>query len=385
MKGFGEELTGNILPFWLNKMQDMNNGGFYGCIDGNNTLHQNANKGAILNSRILWTFSAAYRLLKNPEYKKTAERAFEYMKEFFIDKTYGGIYWELDYKGYPVSRKKQTYVQGFALYGFSEFYRATGNIESLELSKELFYLIEKFKDHQYGGYNEAFSEDWNPIDDVRLSIKDANEKKTMNTHLHVLESYTNLGRIWDNEQLKNATRQLIKVFTDRILNQESNHLNLFFNERWDVKSSVISYGHDIEASWLLIEAAEVLGDINLVESIKSLSLKIVDAIIDGIETDGSLIYEKDGVHKDKDRHWWVQAEAVVGLMHAYNNSGDIKYKLLAQKTWNYIQNHIIDNEYGEWFWSMSSDNSINRKDDKAGFWKCPYHNSRMCLMMEYLN
>lgn len=383
MKGFNEELTGNILPFWINKMQDINNGGFYGCIDGNNTLHQNANKGAILNSRILWTFSAAYCLLKKPEYKKIAERAFEYMKDFFIDKTNGGIYWELDYKGYPVNRKKQTYVQAFALYGFSEFYRATGNIESLKISKELFFLIEKFKDNQSGGYYEAFSENWNPIEDVRLSIKDANEKKTMNTHLHVLESYTNLGRIWENEKLINARHELIGIFTGRILNKESNHLNLFFNERWDVKSSVISYGHDIEASWLLVEAAEELGGIDLIQSIKTLSLKIVDATIEGFESDGSLIYEMDGAQKNRDRHWWVQAEAVVGLMHAYKNSGNIKYKLLAQKTWNYIQNQLIDNENGEWFWSRGSDNSINRTDDKAGFWKCPYHNSRMCLMMQY--
>lgn len=386
MNEFREELTGNILPFWMNKMQDMENGGFYGCIDGNNNLQSTANKGAILNSRILWTFSAAYRLLGKPEYKQMAERAFNYIKEFFIDKKYGGVYWELDYKGNPVNRKKQTYVQGFALYGFSEFYRATGNVESLELAKEFFFLIEKCKDNESGGYYEAFTEDWNPIEDMRLSDKDANEKKTMNTHLHVLEPYTNLCRIWDDVRLKKAQYELIEIFIERILNKDTFHLNLFFSDTWDVKSSIISYGHDIEASWLLYEAASALNDKKLVEVVKLISLGIADAAIDGIEPDGSLIYESDGSHIDKDRHWWVQAEAVVGLMYAYNNSGNKRYKDNALKTWHYIQKQLIDKDNGEWFWSQGSDNSVNRADDKAGFWKCPYHNGRMCMeMIEHFN
>lgn len=381
MYGFREELENNILSFWIEKMQDKEHGGFYGRIDGNNVLHPRANKGAILNARILWTFSSAYRILQNPKYLKIAQRAFDYIVTYFIDKTYGGVYWEVDYKGNPVNTKKQTYVQGFALYGFSEFYRATGNIYALELAKEFFCLIEKCHDNESGGYLEAYTQDWKPIDDMRLSEKDANEKKTMNTHLHVLEPYTNLCRIWNDERLENAQRRLINVFIEKILDQKTNHLNLFFDEQWDVKSSAVSYGHDIEASWLLFEAAEILGDEELLGKVKTISLGIANAASEGLDADGSMFYEKEGNHIDRERHWWVQAEAVVGFMYAYKNSHNILYKEKASRIWNYIQNQIIDPENGEWYWSRLPNNTINNKDDKAGFWKCPYHNGRMCMEM----
>lgn len=381
MNGFKNELENNILAFWIDKMQDTEHGGFYGQVDGNNILHPEANKGAILNARIMWTFSSAYRILKKKEYLDMAQRAFDYITAYFLDREYGGVYWELDYKGNPVSTKKQTYVQGFMLYGFSEFYRATGNKQALELAKEFFYLIEKCHDNELGGYLEAYTQDWKPIEDMRLSDKDANEKKTMNTHLHVLEPYTNLCRVWHNEQLKAAQRRLIGIFTERILDKKTNHLNLFFDEEWNVKSTAISYGHDIEASWLLFEAADVLGDMDLLAEIKNISLNIANAASEGLEAEGSMIYEKDGNYIDGDRHWWVQAESVVGYMYAYKNSKDIAYKEKVARIWNYIRNQIVDQDNGEWYWSRKEDGKINNKDDKAGFWKCPYHNGRMCMEM----
>ncbi len=381
MNGFEKELTQNILPFWMDKMQDTENGGFYGRIDGNNELHKRANKGAVLNARILWTFSAAYRILLKEEYLTMATRAYNYITQYFLDKEFGGVYWELDYKGNPINTKKQVYAQGFALYGFSEYHRATGNKEALDLAIGLFHLIEKYKDKKHGGYFEAFTREWEPIEDMRLSDKDANEKKSMNTHLHILEPYTNLLRIWDNEDLRTVQRGLIDIFSDIILDHKTYHQNLFFGEDWTVKSSAISYGHDIEASWLLYEAAEILGDRPLLNKIRTLSLKIADAAAEGLDADGSMIYEKDNEHADKERHWWVQAEAVVGFMYAYKNTKNIIYKEKAARLWQYIQNQIVDTEHGEWIWSRNEDGSINHIDDKAGFWKCPYHNSRMCMEM----
>lgn len=381
MEEFRNELTNNILSFWVDKMPDNTHGGFYGCIDGNDILHKYANKGAIMNCRILWTFSAAYRLFRDPQYLTIAKRAFDYIQTYFIDKEYGGVYWELDCEGKPVNTKKQTYVQGFALYGFSEYYRAVGDENALELTKEFFYLIEKTKDKNRGGYFEAFTREWQATDDMRLSEKDANEKKTMNTHLHILEPYTNLCRIWQNSQLQVAQRELIEIFMHRILDYNTYHLNLFFDEDWQVKSTAISYGHDIEAAWLLYEAAEVLADKPLLDEIKILSLKVADAASEGIQADGSLIYEKNGDHTDYERHWWVQAEAIVGYMYAYKLSGNASYKQKAVDVWEYIKENLIDRENGEWYWSRLGDGAINRKDDKAGLWKCPYHNGRMCMEM----
>lgn len=381
MNSFRDELTQNILPYWIGKMQDAVNGGFFGSIDGNEVLHAESNKGAVLNARILWTFSAAYRILKNEEYLKMARRAFDYITNHFVDTVNGGVFWELDYRGNVVSDKKQTYAQGFALYGFSEYYRATGDTKALELAKEFYYLLEKCYDDVLGGYFEAYTKDWQPIADMRLSDKDANEKKTMNTHLHVLEPYTNLCRVWDDAGLKASQYRLIKIFTDKILDKETFHLNLFFDEEWNVKSPAISYGHDIEASWLLFEAAEVLGDKELLDEIKALSLKIADAASRGLSADGSLAYETKDGELDAERHWWVQAEAVVGYMYAAKNSGKSEYVDKASRVWQYIQNNLVDTNNGEWVWSRLPDGSINTKDDKAGFWKCPYHNSRMCMEM----
>lgn len=381
MNSFQKELTDNILPFWINNMQDHQHGGFYGRMDGHDVLHPHAGKGAILNARILWTFSSAYRLLKKEEYLQMAQRAFDYLTTYFLDKNYGGVYWEVDYLGNPLNRKKQVYAQGFALYGFSEFYRATGNPEALKLAKDFFYLIENCYDNQYGGYFEAYSEDWQPIEDMRLSEKDANEKKTMNTHLHILEPYTNLCRIWEDDKLKAAQERLIQTFTDNILDNSTYHLNLFFDERWQVKSSAISYGHDIEASWLLFEAADVLGKKELLTGVKAISLKIADAAVAGLLADGSMANERDGDHLDTERHWWVQAEAVVGYMYAYKNSDNATYKDKAMQLWNYIEKNIIDPEKGEWYWGRRPGGEVNRRDDKAGFWKCPYHNGRMCMEM----
>lgn len=378
---FEHILKHNILAFWMDKMVDTQHEGFYGRMDGGGTLHPQAPKAAVLNARILWTFSAAYRASGDRQYRAMADRAFDYFTTYFVDAAHGGIYWELDYQGRPTQRKKQLYAQGFALYGFSEYYRATGNPEALRQSQTLFELIERTADKQHGGYFEAFSETWEPIADVRLSTKDANEKKSMNTHLHILEAYTNLYRIWPDTRLALAQRKLIDIFRTRILDARTAHLHLFFSEDWTVQSSAISYGHDIEASWLLWEAADVLGDSKLREEVAEISLHIAEAAAEGLQTDGSVAYERDGHGLDRDRHWWVQAEAVVGWAYAYRHTGNTVFLDRATEAWAYIQSRIIDHANGEWHWSRKTDGSIDKSQDKAGPWKCPYHNGRLCLEM----
>jgi mannobiose 2-epimerase len=376
------ELVDDILPYWIRKTVDNENGGFYGRIDGREHLHKQANKGVVMNARILWTFSAAYRIERNPLYLEMAERAFRYILNHFVDKEYGGVYWELDYLGNPVNTRKQIYAQGFALYGFSEFYRATNQPEALEEAINLFKLLEKYAyDPEYGGYWEARNRDWQPIEDMKLSARDANVPKSMNTHLHILEPYTNLLRVWQDPALIKAHEQLIRVFCRHIISAETHHLILFFDEQWNSRSEMISYGHDIECAWLLYEAAEVLGNEELTAQVKPVSMAVVEAAYEGLQTDGSLIYESEGSHFDNDRHWWIQAETVVGSSYAYKISGDTKYLNIAQKNWEYIKNHILDKENGEWVWSAYPDGAQNHTDDKAGFWKCPYHNARMCMEM----
>lgn len=374
-----EELTERLLPWWTARMVDSVRGGFFGRIDGRGVLHSDAEKGAVLNTRILWTFSAAARITGDRGYLAIARRAYEYLTDYFEDRTFGGIYWSLNADGTLLNSKKQTYAQGFYLYGLSEYYRATHFEEVLERAIALFRHIETYcKDPQHGGYFEAFTREWAPIEDMRLSDKDANEKKTMNTHLHVIEPYTNLYRIWPSAELAQAIRELISIFTDRIL-ASNGHQNLFFSETWDCKSDIISYGHDIEASWLLWEAAAVLNDPELLSRITPVTLRVAQTAAEGLQTDGSMIYEARGGHADRDRHWWVQAETVVGAFYAWRNSGDDIWLQKSINCWHFIAKYIRDAERGEWFWSVDDSGYPNRIDDKAGFWKCPYHNARMCM------
>ena len=376
------ELENNILPFWMNKMEDNEQGGFYGQITGNDELRPEASKGAILNARILWTFSAAYRLLKKPEYLETATRAKRYLIDRFYDPQYGGIYWELDYKGNPLDTKKQIYAIGFAIYGLSEYARATGDEEALAYAQQLFDVIEEHSfDPEQNGYLEALTRNWQPIEDMRLSDKDENEKKTMNTHLHILEPYTNLYRVWKDERLKRQLRNLIEVFVTKILDPQTGHLNLFFEEDWTNKYRIYSYGHDIEASWLIHEAALVLGDETILKRIEPIIIRIAEAADEGLNPDGSMIYENflDKGKIDRELHWWVQAENVVGHANLYQHFGDERALDTACRCWDFIKTKLIDHEQGEWHWSILPDGTVNRKDDKAGFWKCPYHNGRMCM------
>ena len=376
-------LTGNILPFWINNMVDRENGGFYGRIDGHGNLHADAEKGGILNGRILWTFSAAYRVLGKPEYLEMATRAKDYIIAHFIDHEYGGTYWSLDCKGNPKDTKKQFYAIGFMIYGLSEYVRATGDKEALDYAIQLFECIEEHSlDVIYNGYIEACTREWGEIADMRLSDLDANYPKSQNTHLHIIEPYANLYRVWKDERLEKALRNMINIFTDKILNPETNHLDLFFEKDWTRGAGHLeSYGHDIECSWLMHEAALVLGDAEVLKKVEEIVPLVAKASEKGLNPDGSMIHEAnlDTGHVDDDLHWWVQAEAVVGFYNIYQHFGDESALDKSLQCWQYIKDNLIDYEGGEWYWSRRPDGTLNLDDDKAGFWKCPYHNGRMCL------
>ncbi|WP_308457354.1 AGE family epimerase/isomerase [Xylanibacter ruminicola] len=404
-------LEKNILRFWLDKMVDRENGGFYGRIDGSGVLHPKAEKGAILNARILWSFSAAYRVLANPEYLEAATRAKDYIIDYFIDKEYGGVYWSLDYKGNPLDTKKQFYAIGFVIYALTEYTRATGDRETLDYALQLYDCIEEHAlDREHNGYIEACTREWGEIADMRLSELDANYPKSQNTHLHIIEPYTNLLRCLKEMRAQESCdyvpvigsvlpvgisvpqetivgveasqRNLINIFTDNILNPETHHLDLFFEMDWTRGAGHLeSYGHDIECSWLLHEAALVLGDQKVLQKVEPVVREVAKASEKGLRPDGSMIHEAnlDTGHVDDDLHWWVQAESVVGWFNLYQYFGDEQALERAVRCWEYIKTQLIDWDKGEWYWSRYPDGSLNTVDDKAGFWKCPYHNSRMCL------
>jgi mannobiose 2-epimerase len=375
-----EKELASILDYWIRYTTDPAEGGFYGQLDEENIVHPDAPKGVVLNARILWTFSAAYAHTRESKYLPIAQRAYEYLAAHFIDREYGGVYWSVDHKGVMLNGRKQIYGLAFAIYGLSEYYLVSGDQAALDRAVELFQLIEKYSfDPVQKGYFEAFARDWTPLEDLRLSDKDANEKKTMNTHLHVIEAYANLYRAWPDPFLKEQIIGLLEVFGEYIIDPSTGHLQLFFDEYWKPKPGIVSYGHDIEAAWLLQESAEIADDPRWIAISKEWGIRMAQAAAEGLDSDGGLWYEEEDGHLVKEKHWWALAEAMVGFFNAWQLTGDTEWLQKSSASWDFVKNYIKDTRKGEWFWGVRADHSPMPGQDKAGFWKCPYHNSRACL------
>jgi mannobiose 2-epimerase len=372
----------SILNYWMDYTVDEEQGGFYGSVSNNNIPDKEAAKGVVLNSRILWTFSAAFLYTREQKYLDMAQRAYQYIMNHFIDHEYGGVFWSVDHKGKMLDGKKQIYGLAFCMYGLSEYYKASKDELALYFANDLFEYIEQHSyDKEKHGYSEAFTREWKPVDDQRLSEKDSNEKKTMNTHLHVIEAYANLYSVSQEARLAEQIKNLLDVFEKYIINPATFHLHLFMDEKWNVKSSLISFGHDIEAAWLLLQCAEIIGSNFYIKKYKKLSIKMTEAVAEGLNTDDGLLYEYEPAsdHSIKEKHSWPQAEAMIGFMNAYQLSGNEKYLEHSLNSWEFIKGSIKDKINGEWFWGVNENNEIMQKKEKAGFWKCPYHNTRACL------
>ncbi len=372
-----------ILEYWTTQTIDEKHGGFFGRIDHNNRVIADSPKGIILNTRILWSFSAVSNHLQTDQYRNLCDRAYQYLYSYFMDDKHHGVFWELDHQGKPTNTRKQTYAQAFAIYALSEYYVHSKKEEAKTWAINLFETIEQnAKDQIKGGYFEAFNEDWSPIEDMRLSLKDMNASKTMNTHLHLLEAYTRLADIYQNNDLKKSLKELVLLFQQKILNKE-NHYDLFFDKDWNLLSTTISYGHDIETSWLVIEATKRLEDEALLNEVEQTAIRVADSFIkEAIASDGSVINEKDSQtgHLDSDRHWWPQVEALIGLKYAYELTANLKYIRHSLPIWQFIKKNMLDFENGEWYFRVD-ENGTPYEEDKVGMWKAPYHTTRACILL----
>ena len=381
-KQFDHELTDNILNYWINEVYDPKQKTFIGKISNDGEKFPDAPLSAVFITRVMWTFSASYRIYPTGLHKKMADEAFRILLENFWDEENGGIYWSVLPDGKPVDRKKQFYAEAFFIYALSEYYLAFQDEKAKQIAISMFMLIEKYAfDTELGGYIEANTADWKATDDQRLSPKELDVDKSMNTHLHILEAYTNLYRIYKDEKVKKQLEHLIRIFLDKIIDDKTGHLILFFDKDWQVRSEIDSYGHDIEFTWLLCEAAEVLGNKEIIEEVEKVALKVTAVTLkEGFAKHGGMYYEKEGAHLLNEFHWWPQAESVIGFFNSWQISKNDKYLQQAIKSWEFIQKNIIDENRGEWFWGVDS-NLKTLNNDKINPWKAPYHNARMCLEM----
>jgi cellobiose epimerase len=378
-----QELTGNILPFWMEHTPDPVNGGFYGSLSNDLKVDNDSPRSAILYGRILWTFALAFEKYDHPEYLGTARRAYEYIKEYFWDAQYGGVYWSVNAEGEPLDSRKHTYAQAFCIYGLSEYHRVTGDAEALELARKIFELLETHAhDSVHGGYVEGRGNDWVSSTDPRLSQFEPMCDKSMNTLLHTMEAYTNLLRVWDEPRLQTRLSELIIIFLDHIIDPQTNHLLLFFNKDWSWdKVEPFSYGHDIEVSWLIVEAAEVLGNPALLERAKENALKIAHAVYNEALQPNGILFPESAGHRSRDMVWWVQAEGLVGFYNAYQISDNEQFRTAAEHVWEAIDQKFIDRQHGDWFKTLDSQGIPYPDLPKMGPWECPYHHSRACFEM----
>lgn len=378
-----DHLFGHYLPFWCGPALDRENGGWMGWLSNDLKPDRSQPKGLIVNSRILWAFSAVHRVRPEPVYFEMAERAFDFVMNKFWDAEHGGAFWRLNDAGNVMDDSKKIYGQAFYIYALTEFHLAFGSPAALERARILFELIERHAhDAKFGGYLEVRNRDWSEAgSEARLSDKDLNEKKSMNNHLHVLEAYTNLFRVWPEPRVAARLRELIALFLTRIIDPKTKHLHHFFNEQWQVRSDTYSFGHDIEASWLLQEAAEVLGDAEFLEPVRVVALQMAKVVFnEGFSTDGGLCYEGRAGHIiDPGRECWPQAEALVGFLNAYGLSGNPAFLASAVQTWKFIEAHLVDRIHGEWFWRINPAGRPDSKLPKVSEWKGPYHATRACL------
>ena len=375
------DLRGNILPFWIGHVVNPGNAGFLGSLTNDLAADRAAERGALLTSRILWTFSAAYSRYRDPAYLAMADHACNDLAHHFHDAENGGYWWSISAEGTVLRDRKQVYGQAFAIYALTEFHAATGLVEPLERAIAAYRLIEKHARARHGGYLEAFGRAWEPIADMRLSNVDLNEPKSQNTHLHIMEAYTRLILAWPDRGLRQALRELVDIMITRIVNPATGHLGLFFAEDWAPRSDRISYGHDIEAAWLLTWAADVLDDAGLSAKIRPLAIRIAEATLaEGVDADGGVFNQgRPGGLTDTNKEWWPQAEAVVGFLNAYQLSGQERFLDAALRTWDFIELRLVDRRSGEWFRGVTRDGRVLDNELKVSFWKCPYHNGRTGL------
>ena len=385
---FDNELFQNILPFWMNNAFDKVSGGFYGGITNNLVIHNKIPRTAVSCTRFLWTFSHAYLVTGNEDFLTIAHSTFDYLMKVFWDDTYGGLFWSVDQSGQPMRDRKHSYAQAFGIYGLSEYCKATNRTDSLDRAIELFNLVETHAfDPNFGGYFEGNARDWSHLSDSRLGESDLNCQKSMNTMIHMLEAYTNLLQISKRTSIKDQLINLLHIFLTRMISP-TGHFFMFFDEDWTPLSNHMSHGHDIEGSWLMMEAAEIIGDRELKNSTINSALHLANAVLqDGIRFDKAIIHEASPEEIiNPNIEWWPQAEAVVGFYNAYQMTNEKKFLTASTNSWEFINTYLVDRTYGGWIKRLLPDRSIDDKSLKAGPWEGPYHESRMCFeMIERLN
>jgi mannobiose 2-epimerase len=377
-----KHLLGHILPFWAGPAMESNRGGWHAWLSHDLKPEPTRPRGLVLNTRILWTFAAAHDRRPEALFHDRAEVALRWVRDRFWDPVHGGGFWHLDEGGRVRNDTKQIYGQAFYVYAMTQYHLAFYAPEVLDRAQTLYRLIDRYAhDSRHGGYFEAFERDWSKPAISLVGGHELGAAKSMNTNLHVLEAWTTLYQAWQHPAVAARLRELLLLFLEKILNPQTGHLEHYFAADWRVLSDNYTYGHDIEASWLLCEAAEALNEEALVKRARSAAVLMAEAVArEGLGADGGVAYEgRAGRVTDTGRDWWVQAEALVGFLNAWQITGQKTYAIAARRVWDFIRTRVADPEYGDWHWRVDTEGRPDRSRPKVSEWKGPYHSSRACL------
>jgi len=380
-EAFRENLEKCILRFWIDHAIDFEYGGVIGWLDRNGSPSKPGTKSLVVQTRVVWTFSAAYQ--HNPQriYQEIASHALKFLRERMWDSHHGGFNWLVDREGRLTEDKKQIYGQSFAMFGLAEFAQAFNDPISRQEALELFHLVDdRAHDKVNGSYHQTYSSDWNkPLDDDRIFDIPGGKHQCAQTSL--LEAFITLYTVTRDPKVRMRLEELLDISINRLVDDQHGYTYVHLTDDWKpTTSNRSSYGHDIKLSWLLTTAAEALG-YPIEPKVKSTSLALVDHVLrDGFNwKQGGIDWEgpASGPATEKQKAWWVQAEGLVGLLNAYQLTHEPRYWKAFEKQARYVFTCFVDHRYGEWF---ENDNPYEQAlGCKTNIWKEPYHQGRACL------
>lgn len=406
-------LKESILENWYPLVIDETEGGYFSNVSYDWKIEPQQDKMVVSQARHIWTTSKAAAFLDDPVYIDYAEHGYNFLKEEMWDKEFGGLFQirsrsgkYSEYNGWR--DEKRTYGNAFGIYGLASLFNLTGNEEVLEFAKEIYYWIEEHSyDPEYKGYFQFITNDGKPFgkDDAYKSIAGDNNEvgyKDQNSSIHLLEAYTELYNVWKDPQLKEKLHSILCLIRDK-MTTEKGYLNLFFNNNWtpvsfknapeDVRKANygldhVSFGHDYETAFLMLEASHMLGIENDTTTLKVAKKMMDHALENGFDRNVGGFYDAGYYFNDSDKctiikdtkNWWAQAEGLNSLLIFSNLFPDEKkYRYAFLNQWQYIKKYILDNENGDWFEGGIDKEPHFKTGPKSQIWKCTYHTSRALM------
>ncbi len=397
-------LQSNLVDVWYPAAIDTAYGGYLSTFDKDFRPQGNQDKMIVSQARHLWNNSKAKtHWPKQKKYGDFARHGFDFLKDKMWDKVHGGFFQLVDRSGVPKGDSSKTaYGNSFGLYGISAYYKATQDTAALALAKKSFLCLERYShDSIYKGYYQHLA--CNGAQQLRLTTTPSTSDlgyKDQNSSIHLLEAFTELYQIWPDPLVKTRLEEMIYLIRDKIVNEKGN-LVLFFQPDWtpiSFKDSShesilrhhnldhVSWGHDIETAYLLMEASHIAGWHH--DTVTwSIAKKMVDQClllgwddtVGGFYDEGYFFKDVPGITITHDtKNWWTQAEALNTLLimaDLYPNDL-LQYYDKFLKQWTYIDRYLIDHVHGEWYSHGLDKSPESINGTKGNIWKAGYHQYR---------